>query len=332
MQIFKAPNYNFIKWRWHALALSTLIVLAGLVMIVSRGVPLGVDFSGGTIVIVKFTQPVTEEAVRNAIQSIPGEEVVQVFGERTENQILIRLPQIEGGEQGASLEEGSNQVFKLLQAAGVPKFEVVNSEIVGPVIGADLQRKGIYATLTSMLAITAYIAFRFRLSFALGSIVATLHDVFVTMACLVVFKYELSLNIVAAMLTMVGYSVNDMIVIFDRVRENARLKRRESIENMINTSLNQTLARTVITSGTVFLAVLALYLFGGAVLEGFAFTMLAGTVATTYSGWFIAPSIAIMLSDRKRVTRAPAGQSAAPAPPPQPSSRSRSKSRNVKAS
>jgi preprotein translocase subunit SecF len=183
--------------------------------------------------------------------------------------------------------------------------------------------------LTSIAVIMIYIAIRFRVSFAIGSMVATFHDVLVTLACLVFFGYELSLNIVAAMLTMIGYSVNDMIVIFDRVRENSRLTRREGgLEKVINDSINQTLARTVITSGTIFLSVLALYLFGGPVLEGFAFTMLAGTVATTYSGWFIAPSIAIMLSKRSRPARAPA---AAPTLP-QPQPKSRSKARKARAS
>ncbi len=158
--------------------------------------------------------------------------------------------------------------------------------------------KAIYATLLSMLGITAWIAIRFRVSFALGSIIATFHDVFVTLSFLAFFQYEMSLNVIAAMLTMVGYSMNDMIVIFDRVRENTRLSRREPLESAINTSLNQTLTRTVITSGTVFMAVLALYLFGGEVLKGFAFTMLVGTIATTYSGWFIAPSLAIILSKK----------------------------------
>jgi preprotein translocase subunit SecF len=330
MQIFKAPNFNFIKWRWHALVLSTLVVLAGAALMVARGgLPFGIDFSGGTQVIVKFAQPVSQGMVLEAIQNIPGEKVVQQYDDPADNSWLIRLPQIEGVEQGASLEQGSNQVVTALQAAGLPKFEVIGTEFVGPVIGADLQRKGIYATLASMVAITLYIAFRFRLSFAVGSITATLHDLFVTLACLVLFNYELSLNIVAALLTMVGYSVNDMIVIFDRVRENARLQRRDSLENMINTSLNQTLGRTVITSGTVFLAVLALYLFGGEVLSGFAFTMLAGTVATTYSGWFIAPSIAIMLGGGKSAPRTPADQTAAPTPQ---ATRPRSKRRNARAS
>ena len=186
----------------------------------------------------------------------------------------------------------------MLQAAGLPAFQIEGTEIVGPTVGAELRRQAISATLLSMLGITAWIAFRFRVSFAAGSIVATFHDVLVTLAFLAFFRYEMSLNVIAAMLTMVGYSMNDMIVIFDRVRENTRLQRREPLESAINTSLNQTLTRTVITSGTVFMAVLALYLFGGEVLRGFAFTMLIGTIATTYSGWFIAPSLAIMLSKK----------------------------------
>ena len=156
----------------------------------------------------------------------------------------------------------------MLKAAGLPAFKIEGTEIVGPTVGAELRRQAIYATLLSMLGITAWIAFRFRVSFAVGSIVATFHDVLMTLAFLAFFRYEMSLNVIAAMLTMVGYSMNDMIVIFDRVRENTRLQRREPLESAINTSLNQTLTRTVITSGTVFMAVLALFLFGGEVLEG----------------------------------------------------------------
>ena len=298
MELFKNPNFNFLRWRWPAAILSALVIAAGVVSMAQQGgMPLGIDFSGGTIVVVRFDQPVTVEQVRNAVTTaIPGESVIQPYGDAADREMLIRLPQIQTTEQGTSLGEGAQQILNALQKAGLPSFEIISTEIVGPVIGADLQRRGIYATLAAIGAITVYIAFRFRPSFALGSVVATFHDVFVTLSLLVLFKYELSLNIVAAMLTMVGYSVNDMIVIFDRVRENARSRRREPMDVMINTSLNQTLTRTVITSGTIFLSVLALYLFGGEVLEGFAFTMVAGTIATTYSGWFIAPSIAILLS------------------------------------
>jgi preprotein translocase subunit SecF len=311
MHLFKKPNFNFLRWRWPAFVLSLAIVVGGIAAVATRGFPMGVEFTGGTIVIVKFESPVSEDQVR---QAISGDKDVQRYGEPQDNRILIRLPQQQTTEQGTNLSEGSNRVVGSLRAAGLPKFEVVSTEIVGPVVGAELQRKGLYATILSILAITVYIAFRFRVSFALGSIAATLHDVLVTLTFLVLFNYEMSLNVIAAMLTMVGYSMNDMIVIFDRVRENSRSQRRDALDVLINTSLNQTLTRTVITSGTVFLAVLALFLFGGEVLKGFAFTMLVGTLATTYSGWFIAPSLAVILS-KKVAARAVTTAPAAPGPP-----------------
>ena len=301
MQIFSNTNYNFTRWRWHAIALSLVVIGAGLTAIVSRGgLPLGIDFSGGTIVVVKFDQEVTEDQVRRAVDPIPGEEVVQQYGEAADREWLIRLAQTEGVEQGASLEQGSQQILESLRKAGLPTFELLSREIVGPVIGADLQRRGVYATLASILAITVYIAFRFRFSFALGAIAATFHDLIVTVAFLVFFGYDVSLNIVAALLTITGYSVNDTIVIFDRVRENLRSMRRDSLDHVVNVSVNQTLSRTVITAGTTFFSVLSLYLFGGEVLRGFAFTMLVGIISGTYSTVFIASAIAIILSQRKR--------------------------------
>jgi preprotein translocase subunit SecF len=335
MHLFKNPNFNFLRWRWLAFALSSIVIAAGIAALMTRGLPRGVEFSGGTIVIVKFETPVTEDQVRSATASVPGDEMVQRFGEPGANEWLIRLPQSEQAQQGADIAEDANRIARALEAADLPKLEVVSREIVGPVVGAELQRKGIYATLLSIIGITIYIAFRFRLSFALGSISATFHDVLVTLSFLIFFNYEMSLNVIAAMLTMVGYSVNDMIVIFDRVRENTRGRSREPLESLINTSLNQTLTRTVITSGTVFLAVLALYLFGGAVLEGFAFTMLVGTLATTYSGWFIAPSLAIMLSNKPTTaprTGAPAVKDQAGAPTPQQPTRKSKPQRKARAS
>jgi preprotein translocase subunit SecF len=197
--------------------------------------------------------------------------------------------------------------------ANLGKFEVLSTEVVGPVIGAALQRKGIYATLASIIGITIYIALRFRPSFAIGAIVATFHDILVTLAFLAFFGYDLSLNVVAAILTITGYSVNDTIVIFDRVRENLKFQRRDSLATIVNTSVNQTLGRTIITAGTTFLAVFALYLFGGDVLKGFAFTMLVGIVSGTYSTVFIASAIAILLSNQSVKTR-----TASPAPAASP--------------
>ena len=306
MRIFNTPNYDFIRWRWHAIVISSVVILAGLGVIVQRGLPLGIDFSGGTILVVKFADEVSEDQIRNAIEVIPGEKVVQQYGDLDDHEILVRLPQMEATEEGANLSQGADQIVEAIQGAELPDFEVISTEIVGPVIGADLQRKGIYATLASIIGITLYIAFRFRPSFALGAIAATFHDILVTLTFLTFFGYELSLNVVAALLTITGYSVNDTIVIFDRVRENLRGRRRDSLEHIVNTSVNQTLSRTVITAGTTFLAVASLFFFGGEVLHGFAFTMLVGIVSGTYSTIFIAAAIAIILSQRRRSIAAPA--------------------------
>jgi preprotein translocase subunit SecF len=302
MEFLRNPNFDFIRWRWHAIALSTLVIVAGIVMMATRGLPLGIDFSGGTLIVVKFQQAVQEDAVRDALESIPGDKVIQPYGDVGEYEWLIRLPQVES-EGGDSLERAGQEVLTALQAANLGQFEVLQRDSVGPVIGRDLQLKGIYATLASVLGITIYIGLRFRFAFAIGAIAATFHDIFVTLAFLTFFGYELSLNIVAALLTITGYSVNDTIVIFDRVRENLRVQRREPLEKVVNTSVNQTLSRTIITAGTTFVSVLALYMFGGEVLEGFAFTMLVGIVAGTYSTVFIAAAIAIILSGRQAKAR-----------------------------
>jgi preprotein translocase subunit SecF len=300
MQIFTNTSYNFTRWRWQAAALSLVFVIAGISVIVSRGgLPVGIDFSGGTIVVLKFDRDVTEDQVRQAVAPIPGEEVVQQYGNAQDREWLIRLALTDTAEDGFSIDQGSQQILEAIEAAGLPTFELLSREIVGPVIGADLQRRGIYATLASVFAIAVYIAFRFRVSFAVGAVVAVFHDVIVTVAFLVFFGFDLSLNIVAALLTITGYSVNDTIVIFDRVRENLRARRRDALDDVVNLSVNQTLSRTVITSGTTFVSVLALYLFGGEVLRGFAFTMLVGVVSGTYSTVFIASAIAIVLSKRK---------------------------------
>jgi preprotein translocase subunit SecF len=313
MRIFDNPNYDFIRWRWHALAASALVVVAGVVfMIAGGGMPLGIDFTGGTIVVAKFEQPVEADRVRQALAAVPGEKVIQSYGDAADNAVLVRLPQL-AQEDGASLEKDARAVVDALGAAGLPKFELLSQEIVGPVIGRELQLKGIYATLASIVGIAIYIAFRFRPAFAIGAIVATLHDVLITLAFLAFFGYDLSLNIVAALLTITGYSVNDTIVIFDRVRENMRSMRRDPLEKVVNTAVNQTLGRTVITAGTTFLSVLALYLFGGEVLHGFAFTMLVGIISGTYSTVFIAAAIAIILGNRQGVGAGAAVTASGPA-------------------
>jgi preprotein translocase subunit SecF len=300
MRILTNVDIDWLRWRWHTLALSWLIILGGVGMMIVRGIPLGIDFAGGTNVIVRFEKPVPDDAVRKALSAVPGDVQLQQFGNPADNQKLIKLP-LSTTEAGAALDQTASNVVGYLQKASLGKVEVIQTEYVGPVIGQDLQRKGIYATLGSLLGIMAYIAFRFRLSFGIGAMTASIHDVLITLSIMTFVGYELSLNVIAAILTLVGYGVNDQIVIFDRVRENLRSHRRESMKDIINLSVNQTLPRTVITAGTVVLAVLSLYLFGGEVLKPFAFAMLVGTVTSTYSTVFIASAVAVLLSPKPRV-------------------------------
>jgi preprotein translocase subunit SecF len=328
MRILTNVNIDWLRWRWHTLALSWLIIIAGLWMIFTRGLPLGIDFSGGTELVVEFERSVTVGDVRQAIAALPGEEVVQAYGTPDENQVLIRLPQEQGSTDADSLERGSQQVADALQKAGLPKSEIVKRELVSAVIGEDLQRKGIYATIASLVGIMGYIALRFRLSFGLGAMTASIHDVLITLSIMTFAGYELSLNVVAAILTLVGYGVNDQIVIFDRVRENLRTNRRQPMRDIINLSVNQTLPRTVITAGTVVLAVTSLYLFGGEVLEPFAFVMLVGCITSTYSTVFIASAVAVLLSPRP-LTSAPAAATAPAGQSPRQAERSGRKAGRV---
>jgi preprotein translocase subunit SecF len=299
MAIFKTPpNIDFISLRWPALALSVLVIVVGLAVTVVRGsLPLGIDFSGGSLIILKFEQPVGEGAVRDALAIIP-EKVIQQYGDIGDNEVLVRLP-ISGPEEGVSLEAGANDVIAALEGGGLGDFEVIGQELVGPVIGQELQQRGINAFVFAMAGILIYIGLRFRFSFAVGAVVAVAHDIAIALSLLTFFGYELSLNVVAAMLTITGYSVNDSIVVFDRVRENLRGMRRDAFADLVNVSINQTLARTIITSGTTGAAVLALFVFGGEVLEGFAFAMLVGVLSGTYSTIFIAAMIAIAITERK---------------------------------
>jgi preprotein translocase subunit SecF len=299
MRIFANPNYNFIKWRWHALIISVVIIWGGVATIFMKGgLQRGIDFSGGTVVVLEFAKPTPEDVVRKALDSVSTDKVVQRFDDVSKNQIMVRLPMMAGEEQASNISEGAKRIEDTLRASNVGDFKVISREIVGPTMGKDLQSKGIWATVAALGGILIYVMFRFRFTFAVGAIVAAFHDILITIVFLSWFHYDLSLNVIAALLTITGYSVNDTIVVFDRVRENQRAMRRVPLDEIVNKSVNQTLGRTVITSSATFLAVFALYAFGGEVLRGFAFTMLIGVVTGTYSTVFIAAAIAIILSRR----------------------------------
>ena len=305
MKIFTNPDYNFVRWRWHAIALSMIVILAGAFTIASRGLQLGVDFEGGTIVIIKFEQTPDLARVREAIG---GDAVVQNYGPVANREVMVRVRRT-GAEQAGELSREADAVVSKLQNASIGNFQVIRTEIVGPVVGEQLKRQGLWATVLALGGILVYIALRFQLSFAVGAVVATLHDLAVCLAFLAFFRYDLTLNVIAGLLTITGYSVNDTIVVFDRVRENMRGMRRDNLTHIVNVAVNQTLSRTVITAGTTLLSVLALYLFGGEVLKGFAFTMLVGIISGTYSTVFIAAAIAIMFQGRKPLKGQVAGAS-----------------------
>jgi preprotein translocase subunit SecF len=329
MHIFTNPNYNFLRWRWHAVALSWIVIIAGLVFIYTRGLPEGIEFAGGTSVIMQFDQAPSVDAVRTALnQNYAGggqDAIVQTYGDPPLRQVMVRVPQV-GAEQGAALSSAAQAVEAALSKGNLGKFTVVGTEIVGPAVGEELTQKGIWAFILSLVGILAYIAFRFEFAFAVGAVVATIHDVLVTFAFLAFFRYDITLNVIAAILTVTGYSTNDTIVIFDRVRENMRKMRRDSLREIINVSINQTLGRTVITAGTALLSAIALFLFGGEVLHGFAFTMIVGIITGTYSSVFVAAAI-VTFWRRKSESKLSAAPAAATTAPPPRRSKSQRKAR-----
>ena len=327
MHIFTNPNYDFLRWRWHAVVLSWVVILAGLGVILTKGLPRGIEFAGGTAVITKFDHDVSVQQVRAALEKTFGGQnvVIQSYGDPSQHQVLSRVPQ-SGAETEDSISQTKDAVTNALKAANLGDFTIVGTEIVSPTVGEELTSKGTWATVLSLIAILAYISFRYQLSFAVGAVVATLHDLLVTIAFLAFFQYDLSLNVIAAILTVTGYSTNDTIVIFDRVRENLRSMRRDSLGEVINHSINQTLGRTVLTAGTALLSAISLFVFGGEVLRGFAFTMMVGIITGTYSSVFVAAAIVTVWRGKgptKAAAHAPGGPLAAAPAAQQPTRKSK---------
>ena len=290
MQIFTNTKYDFINKRHWAYVISLIVTLAGLGHIAWQGgLKYGIDFSGGTLIQVRFQQPTTVDAVRSALDRVRmGESVIQEFGDTRE--YLLRLPLA-----ALSSEEVTRRTQEALtKDPELGKHEVRRVEFVGPQVGKDLQIQAIYAVLWSIAGILAYIAIRFDWMGGLASVAAIVHDVLICLSAMSLTNREMSLAILAALLTIIGYSVNDTIVAYDRVRENRAKKRRgETFATQINNAINQTLSRTVLTALTVFFTTAVLYVFGGKVLEDMAFVLTIGVVTGTFSTIYIAGSLIV---------------------------------------
>ena len=392
MELFHNPNIHFLKYKWYFLAFSLVFSVAGVLsMLFWHGVPLGVEFRGGTVVQVKFTHPPDINGIRSAIDKAGLHNArIQRYGDPSSNQVLIALDVNETAEQ--DIDRGKNQIIQALEPAnppagkkdlnntspldiadvllskdplragsdasqryaaiakqiadyrddprrgggvfnsidevsraGVPA-EVISAlkdgfftsdvhvgggQIVGPQVGKQLQSQAKLAILYSLIGMLVYLWFRFELIYGVAAVVACFHDTLITVGAFSLLNKEISLTVIAAILTLVGYSMNDTIVVFDRIRENVKLLRRETLAEIVDRSINQTLSRTVLTSGLTFLTVLSLYIFGGEVLRGFSLALVIGILIGTYSSIFVAAPMLVAYQDWR--LRRP-GQPAAVAP------------------
>lgn len=300
MELIKpGTKIPFTRYRKVALVLSSAANLMVLAFLFIQGPRLGVDFAGGTLVQLRFVERTTSQDIRQALDTVQlGGSVIQDFGQEGANEYLIRVEKV--GLDIATLNEQIKTT--LTDRFGADRFEVRRVEYVGPKVGEDLRFRGTMSVIAATIMMGMYIwirfgsAFgaRFGLNFAIGAVIALVHDLLITVGALMLANYEFDLTVVAALLTVVGFSVNDTVVICDRIRENLRKIRRESLENIVNTSINETLSRTILTTGTALMVLLALYILGGPVIRPFAFALLVGFVSGVYSTIFIASPVILM--------------------------------------
>jgi preprotein translocase SecF subunit len=303
--LFKNANYPFFRYKNLGYAISIgLTVLALGAIAVRGGLRYSIDFTGGTLVQLKFEEPVESQVLREALATVEGlsSSEVQRFGDPTD--VVIRA-QVPAGEEDVFGDRIESHLRQAPQLEG-RDFQVVRTEAVGPKIGEELKTQAVLAIVYALVLILIYVAIRFDLKFGVAAIAATLHDIVMSVGIFALFDKEISLAVVAAFLTIVGYSLNDTIVVFDRIREDLRAMRRESYATVVNTAVNQTLSRTVLTSGSTLLTVLFLYFIGGPVIHDFAFALIVGIVIGTYSSIFIAAPLVVDWHRRFEEGRVPA--------------------------
>lgn len=290
MQLIKNQlHIDFLSKRKVAWLISAILILISIASLSTRGLNLGIDFTGGTLVEVGYDQTIELGDIRTALEANNfNDGIVQYFG--TSKDVLIRLP----ADEEANSAELSNKVLEALQATGDPTMRRV--EFVGPQVGEELRDDGGLAVLYALFGILIYVALRFEYRFALGSVAALIHDVVITLGFFSVTQASFDLTVLAAVLAVIGYSLNDTIVVFDRIRENFRKMRKSDTTEVINGSINQTLARTLMTSITTLLVLLALFFIGGAVIHSFSLALIVGVVVGTYSSIYIASSMLVALN------------------------------------
>ncbi|MGC9157625.1 MAG: protein translocase subunit SecF [Terracidiphilus sp.] len=319
MEFFHSVNVNWLGKKWYFLAFSMIFSVAGLISMgmhwarIGSPVPLGVDFRGGTQVQVSFAETPDVNRIRQAMAAAgvrdASIQTIHSVDEPNENDVLISLPEQQNEN---SLDQGRQQIVSALQSRYQNPFTVRNVQVVGPTVGHQLERQAGLATLYSMVGMLVYLWFRFQLIYGVAAVVACFHDTLITLGAFALTNQEISLTVIAAILTLVGYSMNDTIVVFDRIRENLRLSRREPLSDLVNRSINQTLSRTVLTSGLTFLTVLSLYVFGGQVLRGFSFALVVGILIGTYSSIAVASPMLVAWQEwrarREKSTTLPAAK------------------------
>ncbi|MDT8395032.1 MAG: protein translocase subunit SecF [bacterium] len=296
-------NINFVGKRRTALIISLVALLIGVGSLVLKGGPrYGIDFAGGTLVQVKFTDAPDVGRIRDVLTDKGmGSAVIQSLGEE---KVSIRVKSEEG-----QIDTASDDVFAVLaEQFGPDSVSLELVEMVGPQVGADMRRKGMLSMLYAMVGILIYITLRFQFRFAMGAIAALIHDIIITIGVFSLFDKEFTLPIIAALLTIIGYSLNDTIVVYDRIRENIRRTPKDMLASVINTSINQTLSRTILTSGTTLLVVICLFVLGGEVIHDFSFALLVGVVVGTYSSIYIASPMLLLGGRGERAARTSARQ------------------------
>ena len=300
VELFRNVNIDWLGKKWYFLGFSLIFSVAGLISMgvhlakIGTPVPLGVDFRGGTQVQVQFQNPPDVNAIRSAMADAGVKDARIVTYDRPElREMLIGLPE----QSDATVDSSRKLIVDALTAHYNNPGTIQKVESVGPTVGRQLEKQAALATLYSLIGMLIYLWFRFELIYGVAAVVAVFHDTLITLGFFALTDKEISLTVIAAILTLVGYSMNDTIVVFDRIRENLRLTRREPLSDTVNRSINQTLSRTVLTSGLTFLTVLALYLFGGEVLNGFSFALVIGILIGTYSSIAVAAPMLVAYQD-----------------------------------